>query len=148
MNAIKENTVVFPKMKADQSGVLKVRYSNLDPDRYNIGKTTFGTGSTGSGSTGSGSTDLGSTGSGNNALGWFDSVTVFVSGMFTDITTLIGLKNEKQWGTESYNLRMAAEANAQAAANAKQKNTGLIIAVVAVAVVMVVGFGILIARKK
>lgn len=138
MNAIKENTVVFPKMKADQSGVLKVRYSNLDPDRYNIGKTTYGTGSTGSGSTGSG----------NNALGWFDSVTGFVSGMFTDITTLIGLKNEKQWGTESYNLRMAAEANAQAAANAKQKNTGLIIAVVAVAVVMVVGFGILIARKK
>ena len=143
MNAIKENTVVFPKMKADQSGVLKVRYSNLDPDRYNIGKTTYGTGSTGSGST-----DSGSTGSGNNALGWFDSVAGFVSGMFTDITTLVGLKNEKQWGTESYNLRMAAEANAQTAANAKQKNTGLIIAVVAVAVVMVVGFGILIARKK
>ena len=34
MNAIKENTVVFPKMKADQSGVLKVRYSNSGNESY------------------------------------------------------------------------------------------------------------------
>jgi len=147
MNAIKENTVVFPKMKADQSGVVKGKYSNIE--NYGDSNTPLiglspsemvalqQNGGTSSGSN-----------TGSSALGWFDSVSGFISGMFADINGAISNRNQKQWGTDAYNQRMAAEANAQAAANAKQKNTGLWIAIAVVALLVIVGFALLISKKK
>ena len=74
-----------------------------------------------------------------------------ISGLFSkmgDIANgIFGNVNQSKYGTDSYNQRLAAEANA-AAANAKQKNTGLCIAIVVVALLMVVGFALVITKKR
>lgn len=144
MNAIKENTVVFPKMKADQSGVLKVRYSNSGNNSYGPSMDGYED----LYALGSSSGTSSSSSSGSNALGWVDTI----SGMFGKIgdiaNGIFGNVNQSKYGTDSYNQARIAEANAQAAANAKQKNTGLWIALVVLALLMVVGFALVITKKR
>ena len=149
MNAIKENTVVFPKMKADQSGVVKGKYSNLNPDNYNIGNQSFGTGSNGSLFSGN-YTNGGTSSSSSSSSKGFDWNSL--SGMFQSLvggaSSLWGNYNQTKYGTDSYNQARIAESEAYAAANSKQKNTGLWIALVVVALLMIVGFALLISKKK
>ncbi len=142
MNAIQENTVLFPKMKADKSGVIRQRYSNV----VNYGSTAnpalaFSP-SEMAGMQNNGTT---TTGTGSNAQGWVDTVSGLINTVVSGANGIIGNINQGKFGTDAYNNAQAAMYNSQN--KTESKNTGLIIAIVVVALLMVVGFGILIAKK-
>ena len=138
MNTIKENTVVFPKMKADQSGVLRVKHSAYDPDSFDV--PTYEQMIS--------STSTTTTSSGSNAQGWVNTVSGLFSNMGNIVNGIFGNVNQSKYGTDSYNQARIAEANANAAANSKQNNTGLWIAIAVVALLVIGGFALLISKKK
>lgn len=140
MNTIKENTVVFPKMKADQSGVLRVKHSTYDPNSFDVPTYEEMISST--------STTTTTTSSGSNAQGWVNTVSGLFSNMGNIVNGIFGNVNQSKYGTDSYNQARIAEANANAAANSKQNNTGLWIAIAVVALLVIGGFALLISKKK
>lgn len=121
MNAIQENTAVFPDRRA-KSGVLLKRYSNAEEETLTAGT--------------SGSDK------GTLALGWFNSASGLISSIF-------GFVSENKYGTAAYNNARAAEANAEAAkyTSSGSKNTGLWIALAVVGVI-VIGLVVFLSTKK